>query len=277
MNKMVEYTKEYVLSLKYQNTTNPFKQPIEFVKVSKKILSEPIVIGENAWSSSKLATDAESEIIKVIKGILNKISVNNFEVLSNKLYTLDITTERCVKELIQIVFNKSILEENFSDIYANLCYKLSKRDYKISNTNVFNFRSEIIKQCQNVFENEDEQKSVMLGNINFIGELYNKDLIPADVIFNCINKFFTNIEESKNIEKNTESLCKLIITTGKKIERTQKDTDNNIVSICFDNLTVLSTNNDIKPRYRFMIKDLIDLRKNAWVNKRNQKILLNKN
>lgn len=270
----MELTREFILSLKYNNISNPFSEPIEFVKVNKKynICTEVIVPSENAWSSKKLATDEESEIVKTIKGVMNKISVSNFEVLSYQLYTLEIKTERCVKELIDIIFNKSVYEQNFSNIYANLCYKLSKRDFQTEN-DIFNFRNELINQCQKVFESKDEEKPLMLGNINFIGELYNKELIPESIIFNCINIFFDNIEKLKDIENNIECLCKLITTIGKKLDY-HKNIE--MLKICFDNFETLSIDKSIKPRYRFMMKDVIDLRKNKWINRRSNKIMLQK-
>ena len=104
----MELTKEYILSLKYLNITNPFPETIEFVKVNRKVLpgivTEVLVKNENAWNYKKpgkeeldsektnkdkgtvIATsDSESEAIRVAGRMLQASQIEAID-LGTKLF-----------------------------------------------------------------------------------------------------------------------------------------------------------------------------------------------
>jgi translation initiation factor 4G len=173
---MTNYTKEFIYKFKNTCLENPFERSIEFyIPISK----EKLVPSKNAWKSKIPRTEYDI-IIKKVKGILNKISIDNFDKLSNDLYELKLSTQELVKDTIIIIVDKSINEPTFGDIYANLCLKLSKKNYNVDEK-IFNFRNELVNQCQFKFEKEENFKK-SIGNIKFIGELFNKDLLPSNVM-----------------------------------------------------------------------------------------------
>lgn len=250
----MSYTKDFIYSFKHRCIENPFKRPIEFSNVSIR----KIVPSENAWKVQIPRTEYEV-IIKKVRGILNKISINNFDSLSSDLFGLELNTEELVKDTIGIVVDKSINEPNFGDIYANLCLRLSKKDYNVDDT-VFNFRNELVNQCQKKFESEDNLKK-SIGNIKFIGELYNKDLLPNGVMLGCINLFLGNIHKNNNKEENIEKICKLLFTIGSKMEQFNIKIMDEVIK----KIKPIYIDKSNSARYRFMVLDLVELRERGWV------------
>lgn len=92
---------------------------------------------EKAWKpSTKKSTrsrpaeeaeedDAENmktqELFKRLRSILNKLTPQKFQELMKKVQELTIDTEERLKGAIDLIFEKAILEPNFSVAYANMC------------------------------------------------------------------------------------------------------------------------------------------------------------
>eukprot|EP00116_Pleurobrachia_bachei_P007576 sb/3467838/ len=204
-----------------------------------------------------------------ILSILNKITPQNFEELRLKVLKLNINTQDMVDFVGDILFNKAISEPLFSETYANLCKVLCSIKLKDDpNPKVSPFRKALLNRCQKEFcrekdveEKMDEQihdlehnkdleedessrqmeelmyqrtkmKNKMLGNIHFIGELFNANLIsPKIIICQCINTLLeikrdedTGLMESIDDEK-IECLSKLFTTVGQKLEEECKTED----------------------------------------------------
>ena len=276
----MKYSVDFILSLKEFYLESPFheeiciKRPVsnKFEKWNRVQIPfiKPIVRGENAWVANN-TTDENEILIKKVKGVMNKLSKDNFDRLSEELYEIEINNKELVQEVINIIFKKAISEPCFGEIYASLCKKLSDKVY----CNDINFKREILLHCQKEFEKEkiqvtDEEKKIinkinMLGNMKFLGELYKKDIITVAIIFECMRKLVSNIQNNIYKVDNIECICKLIVTTGKYIYKQN-------YSVTLDKylkfLEEVSNDKSNDFRSRFMIKDLLDLKKNNWVKRK---------
>lgn len=92
---------------------------------------------ENAWkpasknsTRSRGAEEAEEddlentktqEVLKQVRSILNKLTPQKFQALIQQVKDLKIDTEDRLKGAIDLIFEKAILEPNFSVAYANMC------------------------------------------------------------------------------------------------------------------------------------------------------------
>lgn len=122
-------------------------------------------------------------------------------------------------------------------------------------------------------------KSRMLGNIRFIGELYRKGMLQERIMHECIMKLMgvhvkdgvltaTHPSDSPD-EENLESLCKLLSTMGKDLEK--KGSAQGAMGSYFQYLEkVLLKDKRLCSRINFMIKDVIDLRNNRWEPRRKE-------
>jgi len=119
-----------------------------------------------------------------------------------------------------------------------------------------------------------KKKRRSLGNIRFIGELYMCQMITQKIIRFC---FWTLFNQLKNPdEESVECLCFLFKTVGNKVENQLiaiEKGNNNLMEWnkewkkYFNDISVLSKNKAFPSRMRFMLMDIIELRKNKWKSK----------
>lgn len=69
--------------------------------------------------------DAQTEeLLKVLRGILNKLTPERFEGLVKQVDELNIDNEECLKAVIELIFKKAVSEQNYSMAYAKLCHHM---------------------------------------------------------------------------------------------------------------------------------------------------------
>lgn len=111
-------------------------------------------------------------------------------------------------------------------------------------------------------------KRRMLGNINFIGELYKKSLIAEKIIHKeCIQRLLNLGIETKE-EELLEALCKLLASVGEKLSANPKAKD--YMNRYFEELDKLSRLRSLPSRMRFMIQNLIEMRQKGWKRRREE-------
>mmetsp|Transcript_26792 Transcript_26792/g.39979 ORF Transcript_26792/g.39979 Transcript_26792/m.39979 type:complete len:1100 (-) Transcript_26792:207-3506(-) len=86
----------------------------------------PLVMSENRWMPSK-DDSSRAKTEKSVKSILNKMTKEKFERLSNQMCDIPIISYEVLTLMIHLVYEKAITEPTFGDMYADLCVKLSQR------------------------------------------------------------------------------------------------------------------------------------------------------
>lgn len=120
---------------------------------------------ENAWKPSflqKSQPNADTtELYKQVRSILNKLTAQNFGVLSEQFQNLQIDTKEKLVEVINLVFNKAVNEPDFSEGYAKLSQYLSHCSQQIdsSSTERAYFKRTLINKCQLEFEQHVANKN----------------------------------------------------------------------------------------------------------------------
>lgn len=64
------------------------------------------------------------EMLKVLRGILNKLTPERFEGLVKQVDELNIDTEESLKAVIELVFKKAVSEQSYSMAYAKMCHHM---------------------------------------------------------------------------------------------------------------------------------------------------------
>jgi hypothetical protein len=119
-----------------------------------------------------------------------------------------------LNKLSEFIFNKALDEPKFCIRYAKLAYEFAK--YEPYNNEKMCFRTLIVKRCQITFSeiptvNKDKAK----GCVNFIGELYNNNLLPNKIICYCFDELI-NMGMNNNWEKIIEAIFVLMKISGEK-------------------------------------------------------------
>ncbi|CAI8612517.1 unnamed protein product [Vicia faba] len=235
-------------------------------------------------------TDAEQAKQRQLKGILNKLTPQNFEKLFEQVKAVNIDNAVTLTGVISQIFEKALMEPTFCEMYANFCFHLaaalpdlSQDDEKIT------FKRLLLNKCQEEFERgereqeeankadeggvkqSDEEREAkrskarrrMLGNIRLIGELYKKRMLTERIMHECIKKLLGQCQNPD--EEDVEALCKLMSTIGEMIDHPKAKEH---MDVYFERIKLLSNNMSLSSRVRFMLKDTIDLRKNRWQQRR---------
>ncbi|KAJ6653850.1 hypothetical protein lerEdw1_008647 [Lerista edwardsae] len=280
------------------------KEPRKIIAVAS--LNEDIKLNkaEKAWKpSSKRSSEAEEpenvktqDLFRRVRSILNKLTPQMFQQLMKQVTELSIDTEERLKGVIDLIFEKAISEPNFSVAYANMCRCLM--GLKVPTTDkptvMVNFRKVLLNRCQKEFEKDKDDDEIFekkqkemddtagpeerarlkeeldeardkarrrsLGNIKFIGELFKLKMLTEAIMHDCVVKLLKNHDE-----ESLECLCRLLTTIGKDLdfEKAKPRMDQ-----YFNQMEKIIKEKKTSSRIRFMLQDVIDLRRNSWVPRR---------
>jgi len=260
---------------------------------------------ENAWvptTKKKVdGKDGEEEtetVYKNMTAVLNKITPQKFDTLMAQVMALPINTCERLTGSIDIIFEKAIDEPNFSVSYAMMAKNMSSLRVQRETGEVVLFRNILLNRCQREFERDNnamedvkikekeieqaktkEEKAALteelrlemkkekrrtLGNIRFIGELFKLKQLTEKIMFDCITRLLKGEDE-----ENLECLCNLLRTIGKDIDLPKHKAR---IDAYFVQLKAITAQKPavVSSRVRFMILDLIDLRSDKWVPRREE-------
>mmetsp|Transcript_26178 Transcript_26178/g.42903 ORF Transcript_26178/g.42903 Transcript_26178/m.42903 type:complete len:284 (+) Transcript_26178:412-1263(+) len=130
------------------------------------------------------------------------------------------------------------------------------------------FKVEGLKEEEKKSSSERLQRLRMLGNIRFLGELFNRGMLSEDVMLQHIESLIgQNI-----VEESIECLCKLLATSGSTMDRQSKSalSGKHFLDTLFRRIGGMSVDSSLSSRIRFMLQDTIDLRSNSWMPRRKQ-------
>jgi len=224
------------------------------------------------------------------------LTPQKFETLLQQVHGLPIDTAERLAGCIDIIFEKAISEPNFSVAYAHMAKRLltlnvpteARPDVKVS------FRTLLLNRCQTEFEKDkkeetdiadmqklidqaetDEKRAVLiedrqmaiskakrrsLGLIRFIGELFKLKMLTEKIMHECLQKLLRDDRDDDSIE----CLCQLLTTIGQDID-IKNSPHQNLVDGYFKRLSAISQQKGTCARIKFMILDVVDLRKSDWV------------
>ncbi|XP_041849938.1 eukaryotic translation initiation factor 4 gamma 1-like [Melanotaenia boesemani] len=236
------------------------------------------------------------DLFKRVRSILNKLTPQKFQQLMRQVSELTIDTEERLKGVIDLTFEKAISEPDFSVAYANMCRCLSGVKVQTSDKPGLgpNFRKLLLNRCQKEFEKDKDDDEIFekkqkeleaasgeeekqrlieeledakdkarrrsLGNIKFIGELFKLKMLTEVIMHDCIVKLLKNHDE-----ESLECLCRLLSTIGKDLdfEKAKPRMDQ-----YFNQVEKIIKERKTTSRIRFMLQDVLDLRRNNWVPRR---------
>eukprot|EP00931_Biecheleriopsis_adriatica_P067374 TRINITY_DN41525_c0_g1_i1.p1 TRINITY_DN41525_c0_g1~~TRINITY_DN41525_c0_g1_i1.p1 ORF type:complete len:1220 (+),score=343.80 TRINITY_DN41525_c0_g1_i1:129-3788(+) len=239
---------------------------------------------ENSWASQQKdkKQDDEQVIIRTMKSILNKLTVEKFDTLSQQLLECGISTKHHTEVLMREVFEKATLQHHFIEMYTGLCIKLTewfkeRALEKDENGEPVSFRKILLNQCQDSFETylkppeglqelsgEEEfeakvkYKTKMIGNMKFVGQLLINKALSSKIIFQCTQELFDN-----KSEETLETLYAFLMTIGPEFDN--RDWRNfEMLNDVFKKVAELSAASTVPARIRCLLKDVLDLRANNW-------------
>ncbi|XP_076838637.1 uncharacterized protein LOC143484060 [Brachyhypopomus gauderio] len=236
------------------------------------------------------------DLLRRVRSILNKLTPQMFQPLMKQLTELTeltVDTEERLKGVAHLIYEKAISEPNFSEAYGKMCSCLMMLKVPTSGTSggTVDFprlllnccHEEFVKDGNDIFEHkqkeldaasedEEHQRLIVeqdaakdnarhrsLGNIKFMGELFNVGILSETKMHECIFKLLLKSHD----EERLECLCLLLSTIGKEMEKTKPEVD-----YYFQYISKFINAKKTSLRIRFRLQDVLDLRQNNWVPRR---------
>lgn len=116
---------------------------------------------------------------------------------------------------------------------------------------------------------EDEErrhtaKRKMLGNIKFIGELGKLEIVSNSILHKCIQQLLDKKRGGSRGDpaEDIECLCQIMRTCGRILDTNQGA---QLMEQYFNRMNSLAKSGELPLRIRFMLRDVIELRKDGWV------------
>ncbi|XP_018796557.1 PREDICTED: eukaryotic translation initiation factor 4 gamma 3 isoform X4 [Bactrocera latifrons] len=137
--------------------------------------------------------------------------------------------------------------------------------------------TDLIEKAELEAQLEEEERKIRRrsgGTVRFIGELFKISMLTGKIINSCIDALL-----NPNSEDQLECLCKLLTTVGEKFEQTPINTKESTrcysLEKTMNRMQAIASKTDkegakISSRVRFMLQDVIDLRRDKWQSKRNE-------
>jgi len=267
---------------------------------SKTPGSRALECSPNSWVAQeqarkqKLAAEAEvqedpaeAEVVRAMKSILNKLTIERFDVLYNQLLQCGIKNVGHVEILIREVFEKATTQHHFVGMYAELCAKLHQWfvETKVAGDDGKIFKRVLLNRCQLSFEqtlrprpvqpaadremgpDEKEEaelrhKTRMLGNLRLVGALLQKGMLASRVLVAVTDELLTAPTPAS-----LECLSVFLTCIGATFDRPDWVYHSQL-QLTFKQVKELCSRKDCAPRVRCLLQDVLDLRASGWQNKK---------
>jgi hypothetical protein len=210
-------------------------------KFGNIIQIKALEISENRWKPAK-PTDEEEKVYKAVKGVLNKLTLEKFDKLYQELLEVGIVTASLLRGFVVILYDKAVVEPHFIGMYAQMCERLAKDlpEMKDEDGVVLPFAEVLVGKCRSEFEmmgKEPERENLegltaedkdhklkklrlrTLGNVEFIGELFKKNMVGTEEIEGLLDKL---LDTSPEDHDSIHPLVKLLESVGKPLEAASK-------------------------------------------------------
>eukprot|EP00930_Biecheleria_cincta_P038813 TRINITY_DN26680_c0_g1_i1.p1 TRINITY_DN26680_c0_g1~~TRINITY_DN26680_c0_g1_i1.p1 ORF type:complete len:504 (+),score=97.28 TRINITY_DN26680_c0_g1_i1:196-1707(+) len=259
-------------------------------------------VSETSWAAQRRKKAAQAseasqqqpsdeQVVRSIKAILNKLTVEKFDSLSKQLVSCGLRSNAHAELLIGELFEKATTQHHFVDMYADLCTFLHRHftdhpfvadasDVTDTEGKVITFKKLLLDECQAAFERrtslsnvntEDEvaalrYKTSMLGNIKLVGALLSRSMLAGKVGLAILEELLNN-----PTPESLECAALLLTTAGPALDNPEWNYHAALNHV-FSRIAEIVRGSHCKARERFLLKDVLDLRANNWVDKRPKKI-----
>eukprot|EP00937_MAST-01D_sp_MAST-1D-sp2_P003543 g3543.t1 len=233
--------------------------------------------------------------LRKVTGFLNKITLETFKRLSAKLVgeitdavsqAEDASVRNYIDSVVCAIVRKAQTDSHFSMLYASLCKTIATQG--VSWSGVF---LELLRECTQAefkgkpaqltalyeawegFHEEDrDEKSVFarkcfLGHVKLIGCLHVSGLLSEDDIFRCLRVLTSAARRQAGKQPHQcepvalERQCMLLQTVGKFV---YAHGDRRKLQGQVDALKSMLDADELQPRLKFMLENIIDLCQQRW-------------
>lgn len=123
--------------------------------------------GATAWRPRRQQAVPEPEAAeRSIRGLLNKLTPDNFDRLAPKFLDVTVTLPETLRRVTDVVFDKACNERGFCDMYAQLCVRLADglREFVQDDGGGVSFRRLLLERCYSNLLPQDDPATDQLAD-----------------------------------------------------------------------------------------------------------------
>jgi hypothetical protein len=268
---MLKYDYDYILSIKSNYTIDENKLEelkkfnVPLTQLSKKQQQLNIKYQSNKWRYN----DKEDLFKKKINGVLNKISLDNYEELKNMVKNIgnNISIDRYddMDYFVERIVNKALDDPFYSHVYGKLLKDICKYKWFCNNPNnimdctyisFYEILLYKIKQLYDeIFDSINTNKVKCVNTIELVNQLYLNNLLSETIYISCLYGLLNN-----PTELNIELVCKMLLKSGPQINSKNLNPIMNRIDLIYNS----NTNNS---RLKYLLLDVIELNQDGWNSK----------
>ncbi|CAE7218259.1 tif471 [Symbiodinium sp. CCMP2592] len=256
-------------------------------------------VSDSSWAAQMARRKALSKessddsFVKNMRSILNKLTVEKFDTLSDQIIELVSQSDRPnrgIPLLMQLVFEKATTQHHFINMYVGLCVKLHKwlteNDHIDGAESQSNFKRVLLNQCQSSFEQyleppegfdgltgddlyeaQVKYKTKMLGNIRLVGELIRHGMLAPKIAIAVASELARDDPAVRS--ERLETLATFLETVGVALDDPSWKHHHEL-ELVFEQVTRCACSDDqtVPRRVRCLLQDVLDLRYGGWKSKR---------
>ena len=238
-----------------------------------------------------------------LRELLNMLTKDNYEETKKRIFDVIKEKVEYQEKFLDVLFQKAVHEKSFVKIYAQLVKELDKdlpqknqpkEDKKdgVKKKSTSIMRTKLLDKCRAIFqiknneqfdefikvkdpsERENKLKKFILGNVNFITELINIQILSKKIAPQCINNLFDRYGNNKSDEKlrliNIEAIILFTDKFGTLVNQSQKikPEDQKMFKENIDEilkkLEKIKEEKGIPGHIYYAIVNLVEKKKNGW-------------
>ncbi|KAB8299836.1 hypothetical protein EYC80_000083 [Monilinia laxa] len=226
-----------------------------------------------------------------VKAALNKMTPEKFDKIADQILAIaaqsrDEADGRTLRQVIQLTFEKATDEAHWASMYAKFCKRMLEtmspeiKDESIMSRRVRarGWKIDLPEKPEGEREDAKTEEAAMLsdeyyvaaaakrrglGLVQFIGELYKLSMLTERIMHECVKKLvdYNGLPDEAEIE----SLTKLLKTIGLNLDSTEKGRP--LMDVYFSRINAMIETPELPSRLKFMLMDIVDLRKKRWASK----------
>lgn len=258
-----------LLEIKKNNKFIRRRSPIRLkykISVADKWRDERLNNGENDKDRHK----------NLLVSNLNKLSNVNYPQIITIIKDLFKEIDDSLKfELTDLIFDKAITENIYSNLYANVIHDLSGIYNEIKEKIISKCNDFFNKTHNNVTETIDtddyehlceviKSKARIVGGFIFIANLYKHDIVTYEIVLSYYEKLisYTEAAPPEYVGKYIDAIVSIIDNCGEDLEKHDKESfKQNFMEKCYN----LTKNKDkLVPKYRFKLMGVCDKYESNW-------------
>lgn len=276
---------EALMPLRRDNNSPKVRSPAETSNKASGNTGGIDLGGGLTWKPRRGLT-REEELSRNVKSLLNKLTIEKFNVISEKIArelegSLKSNSE--VQLVVDAMIDKAVSEPDWSEMYADLCQVLQwrsvapegdpetirKTPFMLALLNRIQAEFEAMPTVLNQeLEGEGEERQLeearvkrrVLGVVKLIGELFHRRLLGFKIVNNVVVELVIKSEVPD--EHLVECFLQLIATVGYFIDQNPKMRV--VLDSWFGRLRELQSKSCYSKRLKCVIQDTIDMRRAEW-------------